>query len=130
MVLSELVLALLIAISGLILAILVGSLGSKYVGQLTLLSIGLFAVALPIVLSFLYIHLVQYVVIMDWPYAGGRYAIISPLTAIFVASWSGGVLGLYAGKIWGEERDKSCLQCMLVPFFLIFIGILIIAVLP
>ncbi len=127
MVLSEVVLAVLFSLSGMILAILLGSLGTKYVGRLTPISIVVFGVLLPIMFSFLFLQLMQYVTILDWPRGGGRFVAISPLTAIFVAAWFGGFLGLYAGKIWGEENDKSCLQCVLLPISLVLVGILIVA---
>lgn len=128
LVLSEIDLTVIIALSGLLLAILFGSLGSKFVGRQTFCSIILFGVVLPVVLSIIHIQLMTHVEIMNWPRAGGRYTAITPLTAILVSSWFGGILGLYAGKIWGEENDKSCLQCLLQLFLLILLGSLIAAI--
>jgi len=129
-VLSEVILAVLLSLSGMIVAILIGTLGNKYIGRLTLISIVLFGVLLPIVFSLLFLQLMQYVTILDWPYGAGRFVVISPYTPIIVAAWIGGFLGLYAGKIWDEANDKSCLQCILVPISVVFAGILILALFP
>jgi len=127
LVFTEVVLALLISFLGMLFAVLVGSLGNRSPGKITLLSILMFGVVLPVVLSFLFIQLMQYVTVLDWPTGGGRYIAISPPIAIFMASWLGGFLGLYAGKLWGEGNDKSCLQCILMPLSLVLLGILIVA---
>lgn len=126
MVFTETVLAVLIAVLGMLFAVLIGSIGNKSPGKITTASILSFGIFLPLVLSFLFMQFIQYVTILDWPYGGGRFAVISPPIAIFVASWVGGFLGLYAGKIWGEGDDKSCLQCILMPLSLILLGILVI----
>ncbi len=116
-------------ISG-ILSLLLGAVGRKQFDNKTIISVIVFCAAIPLIMYFVYLNLEVYVVILDWPLESGSFlALWNPLTAILIASWLGGFLGIISGGYWGQE-DVSCLQCILGPFIVLFLISIVILFLP
>jgi hypothetical protein len=112
---------------GVLIALFTGAYGGRNYGSRLLVSIVVFGVIVPIVLSFLYGFLIIDVTIYDWPH--GFYD-FPPQMAVLTGCWVGGCLGIKAGNIWQSDSDRSCLQCLLVPISLLVIGAIIVVLLP
>lgn len=130
MALSQFTLAFFISMTAAIASIIVGTAGRREFRSLTVFSIVFFCFIIPIAFHFAYLGLEIYVTILDWPIEAGSFlGLWTPLTAILIASWLGGFLGLIAGRYWGEG-DRSCLQCLLGPIIVLFLISIVILALP
>jgi predicted MFS family arabinose efflux permease len=129
MVLTQVTLALSITIASAVLSILIGAFGRRSFSRNTIVSVIVFCIAVPLTMFFVYTYLEPYVTIHDWPLESGSFlSLWNPATAIFLVSGISGFLGMFAGKYWGEDEDRSCLQCLLGPIIVLFvlsIGILV-----
>jgi hypothetical protein len=123
--------SLLIAVSmiTLVVSLFMGTLGGKN-SQLLVPSLVSFLVVVPIIFGIIFwVASAPYAVVgifYDWI---SSYP-ISPISAIFVGSTTGGFLGIKAGTIWLEDNDRSCMQCMLVPISLLVLASLVVLLLP
>ncbi len=130
MALTQITIALTLALSGVVLSILIGAIGMRKAGNATIISIIVFGVFVPIAMYLIYLNLEIYATVLDWPINLGSFSSLwSPLTAILLGSWLGGFLGMISGKYWAED-DRSCLQCLLGPFIILIIVSLAILALP
>ena len=130
MVLTQITLALSIALVAAIISLLVGAVGMRKAGNVTIISVIAFLVFVPLATYMLYLNLEIYATVLDWPVELGTFlGLWSPPNAILLASMLSGFLGMIAGKYWAED-DRSCLQCLLVPFILVMILSIVILVLP
>lgn len=110
------------SMTGLFLSLLVGSLGGK-AENLMVVSLIIFGIAIPLILSIFFGFLIPFVSLDDWPMLSYP---MPPQSAIFIGCWVGGFLGMKAGRIWNVDNDRSCFQCLLVPISLITIGSLLV----
>ncbi len=130
MVLTQFTLALCISLAAAIVSVLIGAVGRRNYSNITIISVIVFCVIVPIALYPMYLVLEIYATVLDWPVEVGSFlGLWTPLTAIMIASWLGGFLGMISGKYWGED-DRSCLQCLLGPFIVLFLISIVILALP
>ena len=130
MALTQITIALTLALSGVVLSILIGAIGMRKAGNATIISIIVFGAIIPTAMYLIYLNLEIYATVLDWPINLGSFSSLwSPLTAILLGSWLGGFLGMISGKYWAED-DRSCLQCLLGPFIILIIVSLAILALP
>ena len=127
MAVTELTLSISLGMVGMILSLIVGTIGGKSYRML-FPSLAIFGAIIPIILALAYGEFSPLITVMDWP-ATNHY-VPWPPTVGFVASWAGGVLGLKAGGIWHRDDDRSCFQCLLVPISLLILGSFIVLFLP
>lgn len=129
MVLTQITLTLCVVLSSIIVSVLIGAIGKRSFGNATGISVIVFLIVVPIAMYAIYLVLEIYVMVLDWPITiGSLLSFWNPFTVILIASWLGGVLGMISGKYW-EEGDRSCLQCLLGPFIVIFAISIVILVL-
>lgn len=126
MVVTEVTLALSLAMIGMLLSLVAGTWGGKTYRML-LPSIAIFGAVIPICLALVYTGLSPFIIIMDW---AGRPIVPWPPITGFVSSWAGGFFGLKAGGIWERDEDKSCFQCLLLPISLLVVGSVLVLFLP
>lgn len=130
MVFTQITLALCLSLIAVIISILIGAIGMRKAGYATIVSIIVFLVIIPIATYLIYLNLEIYAIILDWPVDAGSFlGLWSPPNVIMIASWLGGFLGMFSGKYWAED-DRSCLQCLLVPFILLIAASIVILALP
>jgi hypothetical protein len=130
MVLTQMTLALCLSMASGTLSVLLGAFGRKRFSNVTIISILVFCVLLPLITHSCYLGLETYVTVLDWPLEASSFlGLWNPLTAILIASWIGGFLGIVSGKYW-EQNDRSCLQCLLGPFIILFLVSIVILFLP
>ncbi len=111
-----------LALVSMILSLLIGSISGRDARRL--IPVFIFAwIVIPLSLSFLFYNLGDLIVLYDWPEGSLSFG---PETAIFAGSIVGGLLGIKAGTIWSEDRDRSCLQCTLLPIVLLLVVSLIV----
>ena len=130
MVLTQITLALSIALVAAIISLLVGAVGMRKTGIATIISIIAFLVFIPLATYMIYLNLEIYATVLDWPVESGTFlGLWSPPNVILLASMLSGILGMFSGKYWAED-DRSCLQCLLVPFIPVMILSVVILILP
>lgn len=127
---SQFTLAFFISMGAAVASIIVGAVGRREFRNITIISVVVFCFIIPIAFHFVYLGLETYVSILDWPIEAGSFlGLWTPLTAILIASWLGGILGMISGRYWGEG-DRSCFQCLLGPIIVLFLISIVILVLP
>ncbi|MFW9906993.1 MAG: hypothetical protein ACFFEF_00335 [Candidatus Thorarchaeota archaeon] len=123
---TEITLGVLLTFIGMIISLIIGSLGGKEYRWLVP-SVLLFGIGIPLLMFSTYLSFSSHVVAIDWP----RSAFWSePYLASAIGCWAGGFLGIKAGSIWSRDDDRSCLQCSLVPVFLLLLGSIILLAMP
>ncbi len=130
MALTQITIALTLMFSAAFVSILIGAIGMRKAGDATIISIIVFGAFVPMAMYLIYLNLEIYATVLDWPVDSGSFlGLWRPLNAILIASWIGGFLGMISGKYWAED-DRSCLQCLMGPFFILVIVSLAILALP
>jgi hypothetical protein len=130
MVLTQLTLTFGFAMTSAFLCLLLGAYSGKRYSNATLISIIAIGTIIPLIIHFIYLQFEPSVLVLDWPLDLGTFGPLwNPLTAIWLASLSGGIFGMIAGNYWGQD-DISCFRCLLGPFSLIFLLSILIIFLP
>ena len=130
MVLTQMTLAFTLSMTASMLSLLVAAYGAKLASKVTLISILMFMILIPLGMNYLYLQIEPSVLVLDWPLEVGRFlAFWNPTSAIFLASMLGGFLGYFSGNYWGQG-DSSCLRCLMGPFILIFLVSVVMVFLP
>ncbi|TFF95674.1 hypothetical protein EU546_02835 [Candidatus Thorarchaeota archaeon] len=116
---------------GLILSILSTAYGEKRYPQSIGVSVIIPLILVPASMLLLYSLILPHVTAMDWWWVGTfRGWVVNPFIVIVVITWPGWLMGHFAGKYWVEDNDRSCLQCMLGPIFLLLLASVALILVP
>lgn len=103
-----------LSLIGLIITLLLGSLGGRKLNYIVPILVVCWIIA-PIALSVVLLSMTPFITVDDFPY--GFY--LGWEGVILAGCVIGSLFGLKAGQIWADDNDLSCLKCLLVPISLL-----------